>query len=243
MGGRMFPGAGQLDRPTLLSIIERDRDEVFMPLGVTEFSLVGGAARVEAGTRVVTSDVDVAIATPHDRTTLTSMLKGMLPEGCVRRSGEYIHIRRQHPMDPAFHYQVDIIRSENPTWTAWLMNGFFRHMMFAYLAKMMSQPSSRRRVTVIAPGGIRVTIADDDVAGTDVVPRTERPSTVLATLALGMLPYDAFELKKLVGYLQSLGLFATLAGYLEYVKEFRGRPDYIEVTRAFADVEHPLCVP
>lgn len=224
MGGNVFPGSRQLSRSDVSSIIEREKDEIFAPLCIREFCQVGGFTH---DMKLTTNDIDVAVKADATKLELIERIKQLVPPDDVRLTGQLIHIRRPMPNASDGFYQLDLMMSKNPSDTSWLMNGFFRHMVFAYLAKRLCD--DEWRVTIIAPGGIKVMRS-----GITLIERTEDPHTILDVLGVGTRfsnPRLMCSLDDVIRAMIDSSDFGIgrAVEYLEYVRDFRDRPDYRHV--------------
>lgn len=184
--------------PATLTNLER----ILREFGVEEIAIIGsGGKKPESG------DLDIAIGpvlAMDDaerqlyKQNLKTQLQGALGQQNVALVGDNIHLRfpisgreTEGDKDPD-HVQIDLMLSQDPSNTAWLMagtgsglKGVFRNLLLAYIAKIRSVRSGKT-YTLKYPGGIQVI----DSSGEIIVPRTEVPQTILSQLSLNAMPND-----------------------------------------------------
>lgn len=184
--------------PATLTNLER----ILREFGVEEIAIIGsGGKKPESG------DLDIAIGpvlAMDDaerqlyKQNLKTQLQGVLGQQNVALVGDNIHLRfpisgreTEGDKDPD-HVQIDLMLSQDPSNTAWLMagtgsglKGVFRNLLLAYIAKIRSVRSGKT-YTLKYPGGIQVV----DSSGEIIVPRTEVPQTILSQLSLNAMPND-----------------------------------------------------
>ena len=184
--------------PSTLTNLER----ILREFGVEEIAIIGsGGKKPESG------DLDIAIGpvlAMDDserqlyKQNLKTQLQGELGQQNVALVGDNIHLRfpisgreTDGDKDPD-HVQIDLMLSQDPSNTAWLMagtgsglKGVFRNLLLAFIAKIRSVKSGKT-YTLKYPGGIQVV----DASGEVVVPRTEVPQTILSQLSLNAMPND-----------------------------------------------------
>ena len=184
--------------PATLTNLER----ILREFGVEEIAIIGsGGKKPESG------DLDVAIGpvlAMDDgerqlyKQNLKTQLQGVLGQQNVALVGDNIHLRfpisgreTEGAKDPD-HVQIDLMLSQDPSNTAWLMagtgsglKGVFRNLLLAFIAKIRSVRSGKT-YTLKYPGGIQVV----DSSGEVIVPRTEVPQTILSQLSLNAMPDD-----------------------------------------------------
>lgn len=160
------------------------------------------------GKRDVSGDIDVAVGPvkPMDKkeklafkSKLKSDLGRLLGSENIALSGDNMHIR--FPIEGRFvsddseqeYVQVDLMFSEEPTNTAWLMagtasglKGVFRNLLLAFVAKVRSIQSGDT-ITIKFPGGVQVVAPDGSVK----VERNESPQVILDILDLPVTPADS----------------------------------------------------
>lgn len=184
--------------PATLTNLER----ILREFGVEEIAIIGsGGKKPESG------DLDIAIGpvlAMDDaerqlyKQNLKTQLQGALGQQNVALVGDNIHLRfpisgreTEGDKDPD-HVQIDLMLSQDPSNTAWLMagtgsglKGVFRNLLLAYIAKIRSVRSGKT-YTLKYPGGIQVA----DSSGEIIVPRSEVPQTILSQLSLNAMPND-----------------------------------------------------
>ena len=140
------------------------------------------------------------------------------------------------------YVQVDLMLSGAPENTGWLMSGtgsgvkgVYRNLMLAYIAKLRSEANPGTKITVSFPGGIQ-SIKD----GQTVVPRTEDPATIVATLGIPAEPPDINTFEELVTILaRDPELSGKLAGYEAYISRYIQDPaTSIEAMKAIAALKN-----
>jgi hypothetical protein len=184
--------------PATLTKLER----VLREFGIENVAVIGSA-----GKKSESGDLDVAIGPvmamdDNEKAVYKQSLKNHLqksvgPEN-VALVGDNIHIRfpiagREigGPSDPD-HVQIDLMLSQSPDNTAWLMagtgsglKGVFRNLLLAFIAKVRSVQTGNT-YTLKFPGGIQVLGPDKE----ELVKRTEVPQTILDQLKLNAMPDD-----------------------------------------------------
>lgn len=184
--------------PSTLTNLER----ILRGCGIEEIATIGSA-----GKKPESGDLDIAIGpilAMDDserqlyKQNLKTQLQNELGQQNVALVGDNIHLRfpisgreTEGDKDPD-HVQIDLMLSQDPSNTAWLMagtgsglKGVFRNLLLAFIAKIRSVKSGKT-YTLKYPGGIQVV----DASGEVVVPRTEVPQTILSQLSLNAMPND-----------------------------------------------------
>ena len=192
--------------PATLTNLERILREV----GIEEIATIGSA-----GKKAESGDLDIAIgpvlAMDDDerhlyKQNLKTQLQAALGQQNVSLVGDNIHLRMpiagretEGATDPD-HVQIDLMLSQDPSNTAWLMagtgeglKGVFRNLLLAFIAKVRSVQSGKT-YTLKYPGGIQVV----DPSGEVLVARTEVPQTILTQLSLNASPNDLLTFNDLL---------------------------------------------
>lgn len=192
--------------PATLTNLERILREV----GIEEIATIGSAGKKEES-----GDLDVAIgpvmAMDDDerqlyKQNLKTQLQATVGQENVALVGDNIHVRlpiagreTAGARDPD-HVQIDLMLSQDPSNTAWLMagtgeglRGVFRNLLLAFIAKVRSVQTGKT-YTLKYPGGIQVV----DGTGEVIVPRTEVPQTILSQLSLNASPNDLLTFNDLL---------------------------------------------
>lgn len=192
--------------PATLTNLERILREV----GIEEIAKIGSA-----GKKAESGDLDIAIgpvlAMDDDerhlyKQNLKTQLQAALGQQNVSLVGDNIHLRMpiagretEGATDPD-HVQIDLMLSQDPSNTAWLMagtgeglKGVFRNLLLAFIAKVRSVQSGKT-YTLKYPGGIQVV----DPSGEVLVARTEVPQTILTQLSLNASPNDLLTFNDLL---------------------------------------------
>lgn len=192
--------------PATLTNLERILREV----GIEEIATIGSA-----GKKAESGDLDVAIgpvmAMDDDerqlyKQNLKTQLQAAVGQENVALVGDNIHVRlpiagreTEGDRDPD-HVQIDLMLSQDPSNTAWLMagtgeglRGVFRNLLLAFIAKVRSVQTGKT-YTLKYPGGIQVV----DSSGEIVVPRSEVPQTILSQLSLNASPNDLLTFNDLL---------------------------------------------
>jgi hypothetical protein len=177
-------------------------EQILREFGIEEIATIGSA-----GKKAESGDLDIAVgpvmAMDDDerqlyKQTLRSNLASRLGAENVALVGDNVHLRfpiagreSEGPGDPD-HVQIDLMLSQDPSNTAWLMagtgtglKGVFRNLLLAFIAKVRSIQTGKT-YTLKYPGGIQVLNPDGEV----VVKRTEVPQTILDQLMLNARPDD-----------------------------------------------------
>lgn len=182
--------------PATLTNLER----ILREFGVEEIAMIGsGGKKPESG------DLDIAIGpvlAMDDgerqlyKQNLKTQLQRVIGQQNVVLVGDNIHLRfpitgreTDGATDPD-HVQIDLMLSQDPSNTAWLMagtgvglKGVFRNLLLAFIAKVRSVQTGKT-YTLKYPGGIQVI----DSSGEVLVKRTEVPQTILSQLSLNATP-------------------------------------------------------
>ena len=192
--------------PATLTNLERILREV----GIEEIATIGSA-----GKKAESGDLDVAIgpvmAMDDDerqlyKQNLKTQLQAAVGQQNVSLVGDNIHVRfpisgreSEGDKDPD-HVQIDLMLSQDPSNTAWLMagtgeglKGVFRNLLLAFIAKVRSVQTGKT-YTLKYPGGIQVV----DPSGEILVARTEVPQTILSQLSLNASPNDLLTFSDLL---------------------------------------------
>jgi hypothetical protein len=192
--------------PATLTNLERILREV----GIEEIATIGSA-----GKKAESGDLDVAIgpvmAMDDDerqlyKQNLKTQLQAAVGQQNVSLVGDNIHVRfpisgreSEGDKDPD-HVQIDLMLSQDPSNTAWLMagtgeglKGVFRKLLLAFIAKVRSVQTGKT-YTLKYPGGIQVV----DPSGEILVTRTEVPQTILSQLSLNASPNDLLTFSDLL---------------------------------------------
>ena len=192
--------------PATLTNLER----ILREAGIEEIATIGSA-----GKKAESGDLDVAIgpvmAMDDDerqlyKQNLKTQLQAAVGQENVALVGDNIHVRlpiagreTEGDRDPD-HVQIDLMLSQDPSNTAWLMagtgeglRGVFRNLLLAFIAKVRSVQTGKT-YTLKYPGGIQVV----DASGEIIVPRTEVPQTILSQLSLNASPSDLLTFNDLL---------------------------------------------
>ena len=172
--------------------------DVLQTAGVVETKLLGSS-----GKKKESGDIDLAIGpiptgkSPDDfKRDVLRVCQERLGSEHAKLLGQNIAVNlpivSSDPERKDLRVQVDLMVSENPENTAWLMSGtgdaqvkgVFRNLLLSYLAKKKSLETGDK-VTIAFPGGVQVS-RDNTV----VVDRTENPETILRVLGIDSKPSD-----------------------------------------------------
>jgi hypothetical protein len=248
MGGNAFKGSSATV-PILCgevsATLEAFSKDVLRPAGVEEYQVVGSA-----GMKPVSGDIDIVVG-PFDssspaarRSSKEALLQRLKERGAVAEVlGSNIAVSFPIAGRPDSRVQIDVILSSAPAFTAWLMagvpngvKGAYRNMMLSYVAKIRSRMWGKR-ISVSCPGGIEVTSE-----GRVVLPRTEDPEVILATLGIPCRPSEASTFEGLVTILTALPeVSSELQGYPEYIQpSIGGRHSSIEAQRSIDALQKAL---
>ncbi len=205
MSGNVFKAS---DGSALTTKIKREEipatltrlEQILREFGIEEIATIGSA-----GKKAESGDLDVAVgpvmAMDDDerqlyKQTLRTNLSSRLGAENVALVGDNVHLRfpiagreSEGPGDPD-HVQIDLMLSQDPSNTAWLMagtgtglKGVFRNLLLAFIAKVRSIQTGKM-YTLKYPGGIQVLSPEGEV----LVKRTEVPQTILDQLMLNASP-------------------------------------------------------
>jgi len=232
MGGNVFKSLSvsesvQIKKDEVLPTLHLFERDVLEPSGIFSYHLVGSSCL-----KPLSNDVDIAVG-PFDLSTsqkrsfakkdlLQKFEKALNNRGKASLVGSLVSV-----LFPIFgreneKVQIDVILSENPQNTAWLLSGgtlqvkgVYRNLLLSYLAKSQSNDKSKK-ITISYPGG--VTIKSN---GKTLVERDERPQTILDALGLHCKPSDSTTFEGLVTILANSGVNSDhLQGYQSYIKSF-----------------------
>ena len=228
--------------PTLESLLR----DVLQPIGIKSFVPLGST-----GKKPVSGDLDIAIGpVPTSDPKALKALKDAILQGIqasvgqdkAKLVGQNIGIMFPITGDQDRYVQVDLMLSGAPENTGWLMSGtgsgvkgVYRNLMLAYIAKLRSEANPGTKITVSFPGGLQ-SIKD----GQTVVPRTEDPATIVATLGIPAEPSDINTFEELVTILaRDPELSGKLAGYEAYISRYIQDPaTSIEAMKAIAALKN-----
>lgn len=175
-------------------------EQILREFGIEEITTIGSA-----GKKAESGDLDVAVgpvmAMDDDerqlyKQTLRTNLSSRLGAENVALVGDNVHLRfpiagreTEGTGDPD-HVQIDLMLSQDPSNTAWLMagtgaglKGVFRNLLLAFIAKVRSIQTGKA-YTLKYPGGIQVLSPEGEI----LVKRTEVPQTILDQLMLNASP-------------------------------------------------------
>lgn len=208
MGGHIFKGPDGSALTTTINKYEVPDTLASLQSFLTQVGLPIVDPIGSTGKRDVSGDIDVAVGPvkPMDKkeklafkSKLKSDLGSLLGPENIALSGDNMHIR--FPIEGRFvrddseqeYVQVDLMFSEEPTNTAWLMagtasglKGVFRNLLLAFVAKVRSIQSGDT-ITIKFPGGVQVVGPDGSVK----VERNESPQVILDILDLPVTPADS----------------------------------------------------
>lgn len=181
MGGNAFSDVVSIAREDIRDFKQQIKKDVLNELGIIDFCFVGSCQEEkECG------DVDIAVNlstqySSDQKQTLFYISKLLFNEENVKIIGSAVCLRLIHKKTGKMH-QVDLFPCNNVSDAKWLMNGFFRHMLFALIAKeeseIMSTEEYKTKITLAVPDGIQVSVNDETI----ILARTSDPSTVLLFL-------------------------------------------------------------
>jgi len=230
--------------PTLDSLLR----EVLQPIGIKSFVPLGST-----GKKAVSGDLDIAIGpVPTSDPKSLKAFKDALLQGIqasvgadkAKLVGQNIGIMFPIVGSPNNFVQVDLMLSSSPENTGWLMSGtgsgvkgVYRNLMLAYIAKLRSEANPGTKITISFPGGAQ-SMKDGQV----VVPRTEDPSTIVATLGLNADPSEINTFEELVSILaMDPELSGKLAGFETYIARYIQDPHTsIEAMKSISALKNAL---
>jgi hypothetical protein len=224
--------------PTLDALLR----EVLQPIGIKSFVPLGSTGKKE-----MSGDLDIAIGpVPTSDPKALKALKDAILQGIqasvgqdkAKLVGQNIGIMYPIVGSPDRFVQVDLMLSGAPENTGWLMSGtgsgvkgVYRNLLLAYVAKIRSEENPGTKITISFPGGVQ-SIKD----GQTIVPRTEDPATIVATLGIPAEPSEINTFEELVTILaRDPELSGKLAGYETYIARYIQDPHTsIEAMKAVA---------
>lgn len=236
MGGNAFSNVEPLS-PDDLRIAKEMIPRLMDDLGVTDYAYVGSATGEGP-----CGDIDIALSTSDKATGKSRLLlaaKTLLGNQNVKSFGQLVCLRWELPTGK--RYQIDLIPCTNVPNVTWLMRGLFRHMLFALLAKDLSERTTTQdhdaKVTITIPHGIGV-----QVNSMIVLPRTNYPTEILNTLEFPpwVKPHDVMDLKGLAHVVAQFKpeLLQRFPEYVAHLKDKKGHEEALKIVKEayfFAD--------
>jgi len=239
-------------------------DDVLIPLGI-QYSTIGSA-----GKKQQSGDIDIAVLLPDyppdkekrkeynhqisqdivellDPQYFSLTGKQIIP---VKLMGTNIHVRYPIVQDGRktdAYIQVDLMPSQNPKNTSWLMwggteeqvTGKYRVLLLNFIAKKRSQELSQQtgrpiKVALATPGGIE--IRDPQGGGSESLSlaRTNDPQEILRVLEIDAAPGDVVDYESLVEVLKSDSKHSSsLCEFSDYISPHLTR-DSVNAKKAIA---------
>ena len=231
MGGLVFKNTADLSAEELSSV-KSCIPKLMEDLSIVKYGYVGSSAFDGP-----CGDIDIAVQPSvwnieREKTRIFLTAMTLFGEENVKKVGQLISIKYGVPGREK-GCQVDIIPCTNLKNTKWLMRGLFRHMLFALLAKDLSERISEgfyvTKVTISIPDGLQI-IETNTLSGvvTTIMARTSYPRDVLDGLELETVsPNEVLDLKGLA-YIVSGEKRHVLEMYPEYIKNLSHKKGYAE---------------
>ena len=231
MGGHAFvgPGGRSLSSPikkqNVQATLTSFHGNVLRPAGIESYMTIGSA-----GVKSISGDIDVAVGpietSKTSRDLLLKKIKQSVGNDVAKLVGSNIAVLYPIVSQPDELVQIDLMLSNDPVKTAWLMSGtatgvkgIYRNLLLAYIAKLRS--TQTKKVTISFPGGIQV-VENGDV----VVDRTEDPWVVIDELGIGSSPKKISTFEDLVITLASHPkLSKSLIDFDQYIGHFLRNPN------------------
>lgn len=226
MGGNAFSDVVSITKEDINDFKQQVKKSVLSELGIIDFCFVGSCQEEkECG------DIDVAInLSTHysndQKQALFYMSKLLFNEENVKIIGSAVCLRLIHKKTGKVH-QVDLFPCDNVSDAKWLMNGLFRHMLFALIAKeeseMMSTETYKTKITLAVPDGLQVIVNDKTI----ILDRTADPSTMLLFLGFryDISPADVETLQSLANEV-AVTRPEILQKYESYVSHLKDKKEY-----------------
>ena len=254
MGGNAFedqsgnPLTSQIKRsevgPTLDSLL----NDVLKPIGIDSFFPLGST-----GKKDLSGDIDIAIGpVPTSDAKALKILKDSILMGIQRivgqdkakLVGQNISIAYPISGNKNTLVQVDVMLSDDPSKTSWLMSGtgtgvkgVYRNLMLSYLAKLRSEERPGTKITLSFPGGVQV-MQDNKV----VTPRTEDTEAIVSALGISAKPSEITTFEDLVSILSGdSSVSSKLSGFETYISRYLQSPDTsVEAMKAMGALKNAL---
>lgn len=203
--------------------------------GVDELNKIGST-----GKKAVSGDLDISVDIGDTnqkqfKDDLLKSLKLTISDGDAKLLGSNIAVLYPVVGKSGSYVQIDIMPVKDSKNTAWLMSGTgtgirgsWRNMLFAYLARSLSDSlSDREKVTLSFPGGIQKKVLPEPHDPAEAKskrrwePSSEKtadPKVVLDTLGINAKPEDVTRFEDLVDILNADPKFRPLlAGFEDYI--------------------------
>jgi len=250
VGGNVFKGSLSTS-PILLDEVGPTLDEFFSSVlrhaGVGRYTIAGSA-----GVKPVSGDIDLVIG-PFDvsspatrrasKAALVWRLQSIVSDpSTVAVVGSNIAVSFPIAGRPDERVQIDLILSQRPEWTAWLMAGSpagakaaYRNLMLSYVARLRSNFTGVR-VNLAWPGGVEVV-----EGGKVILARTEDPREILRSLGIRCSPSDVTTFEGLVTLLKGIPeVSSELEGYPAYIQSSLDDPRTSSEARRSVEILHSL---
>lgn len=196
-------------KPTLDSF----HQSVLKPVGIQEYVTLGST-----GKKSRSGDLDIAVG-PVDmsdpkklkeyKNQILQKIQSLVGNENARLLGSNIAIKYPIVGEKDQFVQIDLMFTENPSTTEWLMSGagddevkgVYRNLLLSFIAKLLS--TENRKITISFPGGLQI----KDSSGTSTS-RTEDPKDIMKELGIFGKPSDISTFEKLVDHLVQRGDFS-----------------------------------
>jgi len=176
MGGKVFrdafgnPTVTMIRRENVKETLSSFREDYLSQLGITECHPLGSTD--EISTAPLLGDMDVVVGCgdldpKHFKHEVFEYLSDSLGSDQVKKVGSIVSVR--YPIRGTQlneHVQIDVMTSQNPSGTAWLMSGgqvkgVFRNLLLSLIAKNRSRQLTEEvgedvKISIAYPGGMLI---------------------------------------------------------------------------------------
>lgn len=238
MGGRAFKDESgnilttkikkQEVKPTLDNLLSN----VLRHAGIDFYVTLGST-----GKKPISGDVDIAVgpiqmddpkALKATKSNILRKIQNVVGSDKAKLVGANIAIMHEISGRKNEFVQVDVMLSEDPKKTEWLMSGtsegvkgMYRNLLLSYLARIRSEESLGTKITISYPGGIQV-VKDGKVSA----PKTESPNAIMSILGIPGSPSDISTFEGLVSILvNDPGVSEKLSGFENYISRYLVDPN------------------
>jgi len=216
MGGKVFrdafgnPTVTMIRRENVAETLDSFRNDYLGQLGVTECHPLGSTD--SRSTAQLLGDMDVVIGCgdldpKYFKHEVFEYLSESLGSDQVKKVGSIVSVR--YPIRGTQlneHVQIDVMTSQDPSGTAWLMSGgqvkgVFRNLLLSLIAKNRSREITEGvgedvKITIAYPGGLAIKRSGKPIQEG----RITSPSQIMNVLRIKARPDDIRTFKGLVNY-------------------------------------------
>ena len=192
-----------IKKEAVKSTLDSFLENVLKPSGIQRYAMLGST-----GKKSQSGDLDIAIG-PIDmsdskklksyKNELLGKIQSFVGNENAKLLGQNIAVMFPISGEKGQFVQIDIMLSEDPTKSEWLMSGagdddvkgVYRNLLLSFLAK--NQSTENRKITISFPGGLQVKDGENIL-----VARTENPKEIMKVLQIPGDPNGIDSFEKLV---------------------------------------------